>query len=106
MIFAHTHELVVSGRKTATRRLVKGDKPRCRVGQPLAVQPGRGQKAVCRVLVTEVSRARLGEMTDEDGRAEGYNDLQAFRAVWERMHGSWDPEAAVWVIRFQTPCCE
>src|SRR4051794_30732078 len=101
MIFQHTYRLILDGRKTQTRRMLRGSKPPCRVGQSIAVQPGRAMKAVGRVLVTDVQCSRLGAMTDTDARMEGFPSLLEFRATWEAMHGDWNPDAAVWVITFQ-----
>lgn len=101
MIFQHTVELVLSGRKSQTRRIVKSDKPPCRVGSTIAVQPGRGRPAVARVLVTGLRRERLGDISDEDIRAEGFDRREEFVLTWQAMHGSFEPDLVVWVIEFQ-----
>ena len=42
-------------------------------------------------------------MTDEEARAEGFPDLESYRALIVRMHRGmeWDPDHLVWVYRFQ-----
>lgn len=114
MIFQHTHGLVLSGRKTQTRRVIGyGEtidlitKPLLRIWQPLrgkyvftrcgrlkyatgntyAVQPGRGEKAVGRIRITGMSIERLQNITEADARAEGVASIEEFQALWETIHG-------------------
>jgi hypothetical protein len=103
LIFQYTLDLVLQGQKTQTRRIVKNDKPPCRVGRPLAVQPGRGQAAVCHVEVIDVRKERLGDLSKKDAQAEGCKSRQAFIENWERIHGKFDPEQEVWVVEFHPP---
>ena len=44
--------------------------------------------------VSSLKRERLGDMTEEDARAEGYPDLEAYKSLILRMHRGmeWDPE--------------
>jgi len=50
-----------------------------------------------------LSHERLGDMTLEDARAEGYESLDAYKDLIIRMHRGmeWDEEHLVWVHRFQ-----
>ncbi len=44
---------------------------------------------------------KLGELTDEYARAEGYQSVEELKTVWPfRVGGEWDPEQTVKVIRF------
>lgn len=54
-------------------------------------------------IVTDVVRQKLGEMTDEDARREGFPSLAAYRALIFKRHPSmrWDPEHLVWVHKFR-----
>jgi hypothetical protein len=56
-----------------------------------------------RFLVTSVERARLGDMTDADARAEGYPDLESYKQIILRMHAgmTWDEDGLVWVHSFR-----
>ncbi|NPA96664.1 MAG: ASCH domain-containing protein [Crenarchaeota archaeon] len=49
-------------------------------------------------VITDVYIQRLGEMSDEDARAEGFSDLESFRRVWSEIYGSFNPEQRVVVI--------
>jgi hypothetical protein len=47
--------------------------------------------------VTEISHRTLGDLTDEDARAEGSEDLEAYKRRLERVHSEfeWDPDSDV-----------
>jgi hypothetical protein len=71
-----------------------------REGRVYACQPGRGQKGVLRITVTEVRAERLGDITPQDVRREGFRYSTEFRARWEELHGAWRPDDQVWAITF------
>lgn len=98
MIFQHTYELVLSGRKTQTRRV---QRPRMAVGHSYAVQPGRGKKSLGRIFVLDIREERLGDISAGDARAEGYRSREEFFESWRTIHGSVDLDAPVWVIEFR-----
>ncbi len=52
--------------------------------------------------ITEVAERTLGELTDEDARAEGVEDLEAYRRLLKRAHENfeWDDDSDVVVHRF------
>ena len=52
--------------------------------------------------VTAVDRQRLGDMTDEDAKAEGYPDITSYRDTIVKMHAgmSWNEEHLVWIHHF------
>lgn len=114
MIFQHTWEKVLSGEKTQTRRLVKlGDMPtfisantwrfhtdpkmgysgvknnnrwRWHINQELAIQPGRGQKAIGRLRINYIRREDVREISVEDAKAEGFYERSDFITTWCQMH--------------------
>lgn len=47
--------------------------------------------------VLEITDRTLGELTDEDARAEGFDDLEAYKSMLERAHEhfEWDEESDV-----------
>lgn len=53
-------------------------------------------------VVTDLKRERLGEMTDEHARAEGYPDLASYRELILKMHPgmTWNNDHQVWVHCF------
>ncbi|WP_126663831.1 ASCH domain-containing protein [Haloterrigena salifodinae] len=53
--------------------------------------------------VTDVTERRLGELTDEDARAEGMDDLEGYRRMLEHTHENfeWDDDSEVVRHRFE-----
>jgi len=53
--------------------------------------------------VTDVTRRTLGDMTDEDARREGSEDLDAYKERLRRVHDEfeWDPDSEVVRHRFE-----
>lgn len=99
--------------KTATRRLVSENprspwwREKCayRVGQDVAICPGRGKTAIGRATITSVERMPLGRLTPEEARAEGFRAGPVrttapyeFEKAWTEINGSYDPDALVWRI--------
>jgi hypothetical protein len=94
-------EKIMSQEKTETRRPVKDGKPcRYEAGKSYALQPGRGLKAVGRVLVREVRREKLGDIGEIGAKREGFVNRGEFLDYWRELYGSVDLEQEVWVIRF------
>lgn len=56
-----------------------------------------------RFEVVEVTERTLGELTDEDARAEGARDLDHYRDILERAHENfeWDDDADIYRHRFE-----
>jgi hypothetical protein len=56
-----------------------------------------------RFLVKDLRRESLGEMTEQDARAEGYPSLEMYRDLILRMHKGmeWTESAKVWVHEFE-----
>lgn len=51
--------------------------------------------------ITDVYRKKLGDFDDEDARREGNYTLDEFKEVWKELHGEWNPNETVYVIRFR-----
>ncbi|APW97171.1 hypothetical protein CHINAEXTREME_05030 [Halobiforma lacisalsi AJ5] len=53
--------------------------------------------------VREVTDRTLGDLTDEDARAEGMADLEGYRRLLERAHENfeWDDDSEVVLHRFE-----
>ncbi|MDD2723520.1 MAG: ASCH domain-containing protein [Methylovulum sp.] len=53
-------------------------------------------------VVTDLSRQRLGDMTDEDARAEGFPGLAMYKDIILKMHAgmTWEEDHLVWVHSF------
>ncbi len=53
--------------------------------------------------VTDLKRQKLGEMSDEEAKAEGYPSMEMYKNLILKMHAGmqWNEEALVWVHYFQ-----
>ncbi|ALN21947.1 MULTISPECIES: ASCH domain-containing protein [Ectopseudomonas] len=58
-----------------------------------------------RVLVLQIERQRLEDISDEDIHACGYPNWTLFSADWTQLHGakgfSWDVDPDAWAIKFE-----
>lgn len=96
----------MAGRKTVTRRLVSTnprspwfvDKCAYRVGQNVAICPGRGKHAIGKARVVSVERERLGIPSMLEARREGFGGIVEFGAAWLAINGTYDRDALVWRI--------
>jgi hypothetical protein len=104
MIFQHTIDSVLAGRKSQTSRLWKEDwafphdeydSPVCdyvyslksyraggsrrpyRVGQTLAIQPARGKAGVGKIRITGLAKRDVRDFTSEDIRREGFSTTKS-----------------------------
>jgi hypothetical protein len=53
-------------------------------------------------VMTDLTRQRLGDMTDEHAKAEGYPNLDMYKDIILKMHAgmTWNPEGLAWVHTF------
>ena len=53
-------------------------------------------------IITDLSRQRIGDMTDEHAKAEGYPNLEMYKDIILRMHAgmTWNSDSLVWVHTF------
>ena len=53
-------------------------------------------------IVTDLTRQRLGDMTDEHAHAEGYPNLEVYKDIILKMHAgmTWNADSLVWVHSF------
>lgn len=118
MLFQHTLQMVLSGRKTQTRRII-GSQDTCRrgknnritcvltngrekwaVGKTYAVQPKRGFGQVARIRITAIRSEAITRVSTKDAVAEGFSSRQEFLQTWARIHGKLNSQIRVWVLEF------
>jgi len=101
LLFKPEHvDLILSGRKTQTRRVWK--KSRAKVGVVHKAKTALfSPDHFALIRITGLRRERLGDITLEDVRREGYDTLEEFKAVWVRINKTWDPELEVYVVSFE-----
>ncbi|MDQ1143458.1 hypothetical protein QE429_000285 [Bacillus sp. SORGH_AS 510] len=82
---------VIAGEKTATRR-------NGRYADPGEIMTLEGHKFV----VDKVYSQSLGELTDDDARREGFNNVEEYKQSILSIHPGmpWLPQMRVWVHEF------
>ena len=94
--FSKVHaDAILKNIKTQTSRKAKD--PRLQKGVTVRAQVTH----FADLEVTEVYRKKLGDFDDEDARQEGGYTLDEFKEVWKKLHGKWNPNESVYVIRFR-----
>lgn len=86
---------IIAGQKTQTSR--KGNYPN--------IKPGKTVRAAIThfadLEIIDVHRKRLGDFDEEDAQREGGYTLGQFKEVWKGLHGVWNPDETVTIIRFR-----
>jgi len=101
MLFKKKHiKLILAGKKTQTRRL-PGKLASYQVGQVYSIKDRWFGKAEGYILITRKFQQRLGDISPEDIRKEGYRDLDEFKVAWIKINGSWDSKRLVTVYEFK-----
>jgi len=94
--FSKVHaDAIVKGVKTQTSRKTK--EPRLQPGVIVRAQVTH----FADLEVADVYRKKLGDFDDEDAKREGGYTLEEFKRVWTQLHGEWDPNESVYVIKFR-----
>lgn len=97
-LFKRRHlRAILEGRKTQTRRVHKHT---WRLGKVYAVRTSYFGKPEGYIRIIRKFRQRLGDISAEDVRKEGFSSVEEFREAWVALHGSWDPAQIVWVYEF------
>ena len=89
-----------TGEKTQTRRTHKRTwKP----GKTYTIRASYFGKPLGHIKIIKKFKQKLGEISPEDVKKEGFNSLEEFRKAWEEINGegSWDPEQIVTVYEFK-----
>jgi len=90
--------MILSGRKTQTRRKRSGV---WKVGDIVAVKNRPSSKPACFIQIVGKYRQRLGDLSLEDIRKEGFNNFEEFRKFWKKIYGEWNPKIFVTVYEFR-----
>ena len=90
--------LVLDGTKVQTRRTHKQE---WKIGHVYSARASWFEKAKAWILITRKFRQKLGEISGEDVKKEGFSTLSEFREEWQKINGSWDPNLLVIVYEFK-----
>jgi len=91
-------EPILKGTKTQTSRKGIPD-PKVKVGGK--IHAAVWEPHFADLIITSIERKRLGEFTEDDARREGGYTLAQFKDVWRNIHGKWNEDEFVYVIRFR-----
>jgi hypothetical protein len=94
-------ELVLAGKKTQTRRIHKQE---WKIGHVYSARASWFEKAKAWILITRKFRQKLGDISDEDVKKEGFSTLAEFKEEWRKcgkINGSWKPDQVVIVYEFK-----
>lgn len=61
-----------------------------KIGHDYSVQPA-GRESIARIKVLDLRQERLGQITHQDAKAEGYRNVALFKVAWIAQH-AWRPE--------------
>ena len=50
--------------------------------------------------VFDIYRKKLADFNEDDAHREGGYTLDEFKEVWKSLHGSWNPNESVYIVRF------
>lgn len=89
---------ILEGRKTQTRRTHKHT---WKVGSMYQVRTSYYSKTEAHIKVTRKSKQRLGDISLEDVKKEGFNNMGEFIEAWRRINGSWNPDETIIVYDFE-----
>ena len=100
MVLFKSHHLflVLEGRKTQTRRIHKQE---LAVGRTYGIRSMWFEKSKGYIRITRKFHQRLGDISQEGVRKEGFQSLEDFKRAWESIHGDWTPEKTVIVYEFE-----
>lgn len=94
----HLLHKVMDGTKTQTRRIHKRT---LKVGRTYGASCRRYQKSQAHITILRASPERIGDITLEDVKAEGFNTLEEFKETWIKINGSWNPDQLVTAYEFR-----
>jgi hypothetical protein len=101
ILFKPEHvEPILRGEKTQTRRIGK-----CR-WRPGSIHQAKtdfkkSSKPFALLRIVSVRQERLGDISEDDAKKEGYSSVAAYKEVFKRIYGWWDENALVWVVDFE-----
>jgi hypothetical protein len=94
----HLLELVRQRRKTQTRRTSKYE---LTVGRIYSIKERYYDQPRGYIKITQKFKQRLGDVTEPEARAEGFNSIEEFQKAWKQIYGSWNPDQIVTAYEFK-----
>lgn len=89
---------ILEGHKTQTRRR---SKHLLKVGQVYGIKDNWYSKPAAYVRITRRFKQRLGNISREGVRKEGYDAFEDFQATWVKLHRKWNADEVITVYEFK-----
>ena len=94
----HLIARILQKHKTQTRRT---HKRKWQVGRTYTIiDQWFGKPQGC-IKIKRLFQQRLGELSEEEAKAEGYESLADFREDWKSITGDWNPDETVTAYEFE-----
>jgi len=99
-IFKRKHiAKILQGTKTQTRRTHKHT---WQMGKVYGIRDTfYSKQPQAYIKIIRKFKQKLGDISPQDIRKEGYKSLEEFRTIWEEINGGWDPNQTVIVYEFK-----
>ena len=99
ILFKKEHkEMILSGRKTQTRRI---GKKRWKIGSIHQARLNFQTPFFAKLRILDVYQEKLGDITESDVYAEGYDSIDEYFDVFRNLNGSVDLDELIWVVKFK-----
>lgn len=89
---------ILSGKKTTTIRFGHYE---AKPGREVYLVSRPSDTAVAKVLIRGVTRKRVGELTNEDAKKDGFRDVRELLNALRKIYGPLDAEDEVSIIEFE-----
>lgn len=97
-----TKDLIVSGRKTVTRRLRKNDNKRPAIPNTWhKLKIDRTPKTYGYIYIISCEKSYLGSLTSYDAIMEGFNSKREYLDYFKQVNNEVNYSTPIWVIRFK-----
>jgi len=90
-------DMVLSGRKTQTRRRHKNPLKEDKI---YAIKRSWYESTGNYIRITKIYSQKLGDVTPEEAEKEGFRSVEQFTRAWTRINGDWNPDEIVTVYEF------
>lgn len=91
---------ILSGRKDVTRRIPSGKRPAV-PGHIHKLKIDRTKKTYGLILIEDCRLEKLGDLTDEEARREGFNCKEHYLKYFKHLNGDVNPDELVWRVQFE-----
>ncbi|MBN1358121.1 ASCH domain-containing protein [Candidatus Bathyarchaeota archaeon] len=95
---SHLIARILQKRKTQTRRL---HKRKWQVGRNYAITDRWFSKPKGHIRIKRLFQQRLGDVSEDEAKAEGYESLADFQEDWKAITGYWNPDETVTAYEFE-----